>query len=316
MKNFTSVKDVNNVEELVNEAIDLKKDPFAFQHLGQYKTIGLFFFNPSLRTRLSMQKAAYNMGLKVIVMNVSNQGWKIEFDDGSVMDQDKAEHIKEGAAVMSQYCDLIGVRSFPNLNNQEEDYQEIVLNQFIKNASVPVISLESATLHPLQSLADLITIKEQQSHSNPKVVLTWAPHPKALPQAVANSFIEWMKAANMDLTITHPEGYELKNTFTENVKIEYDQNKALEGADFVYTKNWSSYQNYGKILCTDKKWMVDTAKMLLTNQAKFMHCLPVRRNVVVSDAVIEGPDSLVIKQAENRTYSAQIVLKKLLEYGQ
>ncbi len=316
MKNFTSVKDVDNVEQLVKEAIELKRNPFAHQHLGKYKTIGLFFFNPSLRTRLSMQKAATNIGLNVIVMNVGSQGWKIEFEDGQIMDGNAAEHIKEGAAVMSQYCDIIAVRSFPELKNRELDYEEKVLSQFVKNATVPIISLESATLHPLQSLADLMTIREHQITSYPKVVLTWAPHPRALPQAVANSFVEWMKAAEVNFIVTHPEGYELAPQFSAGVKIEYDQSKAFEDADFVYAKNWSSYNQYGKVLSIDKKWMVDSSKMVITNQAKFMHCLPVRRNVVVSDAVIDGPDSFVIKQAENRIYSAQIVLKKLLEYDQ
>ena len=313
MKNFISADDVENVDQLATEAIALKKEPFADQALGKNKTIGLFFFNPSLRTRLSMQRAASNLGMNVIVMNVGSQGWKIEFEDGQIMDGDKAEHIREGAAVMSQYCDIIAVRSFPELKNRETDYKEVVLSQFIRHARVPVISLESATLHPLQSLADLITIKEHQAESKPKVVLTWAPHPRALPQAVANSFAQWMSRAEVDLYITYPEGCDLAPAFTKNANVVLDQKEAFAGADFVYAKNWSSYKDYGKVISPEKEWIINEEKMALTNNGKFMHCLPVRRNVVVSDSVIDSNNSLVIQQSENRIYSAQIVLKKILQ---
>ena len=311
MKQFTSVYDVNDINKLVQNALECKKNPFASE-VGKQKTLGLLFFNPSLRTRLSTQKAAANLGMTFMSMDLNTHGWKLEFEDGVVMNSDRAEHIKEGAAVISQYCDVIGVRTFPSLTNREKDYQELILNQFIKYASVPVISLESATRHPLQSLTDLITIREHQKTKRPKVVLTWAPHPKALPQAVANSFVEWMIAANMDLTITHPKGYELSDDFVKSTSIEHNQDKAFDGADFIYAKNWSSFSDYGKILNTSSDWMITPEKMALTNDAYFMHCLPVRRNLVVKDAVIDSPKSLVIQQSNNRTYAAQAVLKSLL----
>lgn len=311
MKQFTSVNDVQNIEQLVKEALACKANPFQNQ-IGKNKTLGLLFFNPSLRTRLSTQKAANNLGIHVMSMDLNTHGWKLEFEDGAVMNSTKAEHIKEGAAVISQYCDVIGVRTFPSLTDREKDYQEHILNQFIKYASVPVISLESATRHPLQSLTDLVTIREHQKIERPKVVLTWAPHPKALPQAVANSFAEWMIAADIDLTITHPKGYELSKDFIGNTPIEYNQNKAFKGADFIYTKNWSSFHDYGKILKNNSDWMITPDKMALTNDAYFMHCLPVRRNVVVADAVLDSPKSLVIQQSNNRTYAAQAVLRKLV----
>ncbi len=311
MKNFTSVKDVKNIKKLVKEGLALKKKPLAFKKIGKDKTLVLLFFNPSLRTRLSTQKAGMNLGMNVIVMN-ANQGWKFEFEDGVIMNTDKAEHIKEAAKVISQYADIIGIRTFPTLTDKERDYQDFILNKFIEHATVPMVSLESAILHPLQSLADMITIEEQKKTKKPKIVLTWAPHPKALPQAVANSFAEWTLASDYDLTITHPKGYELSKKFTKGATIEYNQQKAFEGADFIYAKNWSSFKNYGQIEVEDANWMVNSAKMKLTNNGKFMHCLPVRRNVVVAGKVLDSKASLVIEQANNRTYAAQVVLKRLL----
>lgn len=311
MKKFISVTDVKNIKKLVKEGLKLKKDPLKHKALGQDKTLVLLFFNPSLRTRLSTQKAGMNLGMNVIVMN-ANQGWKFEFEDGVIMNEDKAEHIKEAAKVISQYADIIGIRTFPTLTDKERDYQDFIINKFVEHATVPLVSLESAILHPLQSLADMITIAEHKKTKKPKVVLTWAPHPKALPQAVANSFAEWTLASGYDLTITHPKGYELSNQFTKGATIEYDQKKAFQDADFVYAKNWSSFKNYGKIDVEDASWIVNSAKMELTNNGKFMHCLPVRRNVVVAGKVLDSKASLVIEQANNRTYAAQVVLKQLL----
>ncbi|MCS6968651.1 MAG: N-acetylornithine carbamoyltransferase [Cytophagales bacterium] len=314
MKQFTSVADVANfLPELIREAIQLKKAPFAYQHLGKNKVLGLVFMNPSLRTRLSTQRAAFHLGMQTIVVNADKDTWKMASGEGIVMDGEAAEHIKDAVAVMGQYCDILGVRSFAGLANKEEDYAEQTLNDFIRYAGVPVISLESATRHPLQSLADLITIEEYKKTPRPKVVLTWAPHPKALPQAVPNSFAEWMLAAGIDLTITHPEGYELNEQFTRGAKIVYDQRQAFKNADFIYAKNWSSYTHYGQILSRDRHWTVTTEKMALTNQAYFMHCLPVRRNVVVEDAVIDSQQSIVIPQAANRVWACQAVLKRMLE---
>lgn len=312
MKNFTALADVINPKALVQEALELKKAPLAFHQLGHGKTLVMLFFNPSLRTRLSSQKAAYNLGLSVISMNATH-GWQLEFEEGAIMNMDKAEHIKEAAAVISQYADIIGIRTFPSLKDREKDYQDFILHQFIKHASVPVISLESAIRHPLQSLADLVTIEEYKKNERPKVVLSWAPHPKALPQAVANSFAEWIQATDANLVITHPPGFELSTEFTANAHIEYDQNKAFQAADFVYAKNWSSFADYGKTQSQLKDWMITPEKMALTNDGKFMHCLPVRRNVVVADGVLDSPNALVIQQANNRTYAAQAVLKKILE---
>lgn len=324
MKQFTSVKDVVDVNKLAEEALALKKNPFAHQHLGKNKTLGLIFLNPSLRTRLSTQRAAQNLGMNVIVMNLDKEGWSIETQEGVIMDGSAVEHIKEAAPVIGQYCDIVGIRSFAKLQRWEEDYSEETLNSFIKYAGVPIVSLESATLHPLQSLADLITITEFLNPKSeirnltavrqvPKIVLSWAPHPKKLPQAVANSFCEWMTKTNFDFVITHPEGYELEETFTKGKKIIYNQDEAFAGADFIYAKNWSSYKNYGQLLSQDKNWMITKKKMALTNNAKFMHCLPVRRNVVVADEVLDSHNSLVIQQAQNRIFSAQVVLKKILE---
>ncbi len=311
MKNFTSVHDVKKIKKLIQEGLKLKANPLKFQKLGKNKTLILLFFNPSLRTRLSTQKAALNLGMEVLVMNMT-EGWKLEFEDGVTMNMDKAEHIKEAAKVISQYADIIGIRTFPSLTDKQKDYQDFILNKFIAYAQVPIISLESAIRHPLQSLADLITIEEQKLQKKPKIVLSWAPHPKALPQALPNSFVEWVLAAGMDLTLTHPKGYELAAEFTKGAKVEYNQSKAFEGADFIYTKNWSSYKNYGKILSTNSSWMVTKAKMDLTHNGKFMHCLPVRRNVVVVDEVLDSDYSIVIEQANNRVYAAQAVLKNLL----
>lgn len=314
MKFFTSVNDVKNIDALVLDAIALKKNPYAYPQLGKNKTIGLIFMNPSLRTRLSTQKAAMNFGMNVMVMNIDKEGWALEMEEGAVMNGTTVEHIKDAAAVMGQYCDVIGIRCFPGLKNKEEDYSENVLRKFIKYCKVPVVSLESATLHPLQSLADLITIKEEwKEKKQPKVVLTWAPHIKPLPQAVSNSFSEWMCKADVDFTITHPKDYELAPEFTKGAKIVHDQNEALRDADFIYVKNWSAYNDYGKILCTDTSWMLTNEKLKITSNAKVMHCLPVRRNVELSDEILDGPNSLVQKQAFNRLFSAQAVLKNVLE---
>ncbi|MEN9729751.1 MAG: N-succinylornithine carbamoyltransferase [Bacteroidota bacterium] len=312
MQHFTSVKDAYNIDKLVNEALLMKKMPYADKHLGKNKTMGLLFFNSSLRTRLSTQKAAQNLGMDVMVMNVGADSWQLEMNEGVIMNGDKAEHVSEAAAVIGQYCDIVGVRSFPGLVDREYDYSELVLKQFIKFTGKPIVSLESATRHPLQSLTDLITITEYKTVERPKVVLTWAPHVKALPQCVPNSFAEWMNIANVDFTIAHPKGYELAPEFSGNAKICYDPKEAFEGADFIYAKNWSSYEDYGKILSSDPAWTVSEEKMKLTNNAKFMHCLPVRRNVVVDDAVIDSANSIVVQQAGNRVWAAQTVLKEIL----
>ena len=314
MKQFTSVRDVKQPTELLALAKRLKKQPFAYRQYGQNKTLGLLFFNPSLRTRLSTQKAALNLGMDVMVMNFNSDSWTIELTDGTVMNQGTQEHIKEAAAVISQYCDIIGVRTFAGLKDMEADYSETILKKFIRHASAPVISLESATLHPLQSLADWLTIDEYKSATRPKVVLTWAPHPRALPQAVANSFAEWMQVADVDLTITFPVGMDLSSDFTKGCKVTNNQEEALQNADFVYAKNWSSFLNYGQITSGYEDWMITPHKMALTNNGKFMHCLPVRRNVVVSDNVLDTPTSIVIEQANNRTFAAQAVLLKMLGY--
>ena len=315
MKKFISIKDVANPKALIEEGLLMKADPFAHQHLGKNKTLGLLFFNSSLRTRLSTQKAAQNLGMNVLVLNVTEDSWQIEFEDDVVMNAGTAEHIKEAAGVISQYCDIIGVRTFAGLKSFEDDYNESVINKFITYATVPIISLESATLHPLQSLADAITIEEHSNQAKPNVVLTWAPHPRALPQAVSNSFAQWMNHLDVNLTITHPEGYALSPEFIGNARVTTKQDEALAQADFVYAKNWSSVEEYGKILSNDSKWMITPDKMALTNKAKFMHCLPVRRNVEVADAVIDSDNSLVLQQAQNRVFSAQAVLKQMLEWN-
>ncbi|MBN2742695.1 N-succinyl-L-ornithine transcarbamylase [Breznakibacter xylanolyticus] len=313
MKRFLKVEDIGDLNAAVKEALSLKQNPYAHQHLGKNKTIVLIFFNSSLRTRLSTQKAAMNLGMNVMVLDINKDGWKLESELGVVMDGDKPEHIREAVPVIGQYCDIIGVRSFAQFENKEDDYSEKILNQFIELSGKPVISLESATRHPLQSFADLITIEEHKTKARPKVVLTWAPHPRALPQAVPNSFVEWMKNADVEFVVTHPKGYELAPEFMEGVTVEYDQKKAFEGADFIYAKNWASYTEYGQILSKDTSWTVDEAHMAWTNNAKFMHCLPVRRNMIVTDGVIESPNSIVIQEAANRVFSAQTVIKRMLE---
>lgn len=315
MKTFLKVDDIGPLDLAVKEALEIKKDRFALESLGKNKTLLMLFFNSSLRTRLSTQKAAMNLGMNVMVLDVNQGAWKLETERGVVMDGDKAEHLLEAIPVMASYCDIIGVRSFAGLTDKEADYSENVLSQFIEHSGKPVFSMESATRHPLQAFADLITIEEHKTKSRPKVVLTWAPHPKALPQAVPNSFAEWMNAADVDFVITHPHGYELAPEFVGNARVEYDQRKAFEGADFIYAKNWSAYagENYGKVICTDRGWTVDTEKMALTDNAYFMHCLPVRRNMIVTDDVIESKRSIVIPEAANREISAQTVLKRMLE---
>ena len=315
MKKFTCVGDIGDLRAAVAEAMEVKRDRFAFTHLGKNRTLLMIFFNSSLRTRLSTQKAAMNLGMNVMVLDVNQGAWKLETERGVVMDGDKAEHLLEAISVMASYCDVIGVRAFAQLSNKAEDYEERIIEQFIRYSGRPVFSMEAATRHPLQSFADLITIEEHKKKERPKVVLTWAPHPKALPQAVPNSFAEWMNATDYEFVITHPKGYELAPEFVGNARVEYDQRKAFEGADFIYAKNWSAYAdpNYGKVLSTDRDWTVDAEKMALTNNAFFMHCLPVRRNMIVTDEVIESPQSIVIPEAMNREISAQVVIKRILE---
>lgn len=310
MKHYLSVNDIDSLPDWVDEAINLKKDPYQFEDLGKRKTLCLLFFNNSLRTRLSTQKAAMNLGMEVMVMNFGNEGWALEYGDGTVMDQGTSEHIKEAAQVVSQYCDIVAIRAFAGLVDKTKDEAEEVINGFAKYASIPVVNMESSVGHPLQALADAITMAENKTKERPKVVLSWAPHPKALPHAVANSFVQMMKLQDADFVITHPKGYELNPTITEGCQIEHDQQKALENADFVYVKNWSNYADYGKVVSKDLNWTMTEEKL---GKAKFMHCLPVRRNVVVEDAVLDGTQSLVAEQAKNRIFSAQIVLKKILE---
>ena len=323
MKLFTSVHDVPNIKQFVNDALALKANPYAHQNLGKNKTLGLVFMNPSLRTRLSTQKAALNLGMNVMVMNLDKEGWALETQDGVVMNGSTVEHIREAAAVMGQYCDILGLRSFPKLNNREEDYSEDFFNKFVKYCAVPVVSLESATRHPLQSFADLITIHETWNplrigaNDKPKVVLAWAPHIKALPQAVPNSFAEWMCKAQsegmVDFTIAQPEGYELAESFTKSAKIQHNLDEALVGADYVYVKNWSSYKDYGKVLKYPDGWMMNNEKLKITNDAKVIHCLPVRRDLELSSEILDGPNSLVVHEAGNRLWAAQAVIKAMLE---
>lgn len=315
MRNFTNVNDIGPLDLAVKEALEVKANRFGYTDLGKNRTLLMIFFNSSLRTRLSTQKAAMNLGMNVMVLDVNQGAWKLETERGVIMDGDKAEHLLEAIPVMGSYCDIIGVRSFAGLKDKAEDYEERVISQFIKYSGRPVFSMEAATRHPLQSFADLITIEEFKTKPRPKVVMTWAPHPRALPQAVPNSFAEWMNATGYDFVITHPEGYELAPEFAGNARIDYDQARAFEGADFIYAKNWSAYSdpNYGRVLSTDRSWTVDSAKMALTDNAFFMHCLPVRRNMIVTDDVIESPRSIVIPEAANREISAQTVLKRMLE---
>lgn len=315
MRSFVNVEDIGDLKAAVKEALEVKANRFGYKHLGENKTLLMVFFNSSLRTRLSTQKAAMNLGMNVIVLDVNQGAWKLETERGVIMDGDKSEHLLEAIPVMGSYCDVIGVRSFARFENKQDDYEEKILQQFIQYSGRPVFAMETATVHPLQSFADLITIEEFKKVERPKVVLTWAPHPKALPQAVPNSFAQWMNATDYDFVITHPHGYELDPKFAGNARVEYDQDKALAGADFVYAKNWSAYAdpNYGKIISKDMSWTVTTEKMALTNNAFFMHCLPVRRNMIVSDDVIESQQSIVIPEAANREISAQVVLKRILE---
>ncbi|MBR4119931.1 MAG: N-acetylornithine carbamoyltransferase [Bacteroidales bacterium] len=315
MRHFTNVKDLGNLKEALKEAFEVKANRFGYKELGRDKTLIMIFFNSSLRTRLSTQKAAMNLGMNVMVLDINQGAWKLETERGVIMNGDKSEHLLEAIPVIGCYCDVIGVRSFAKFENKSDDYEEKIISQFIKYSGRPVFSMEAATRHPLQSFADLITIEEYKKSERPKVVLTWAPHPKALPQAVANSFAEWMNETDYEFVITHPKGYELDPKFVGKAKVEYDQRKAFEGADFIYAKNWSAYSdpNYGKVLNQDADWTVDSEKMSLTNNAYFMHCLPVRRNMIVTDDVIESPQSIVIPEAANREISAQVVLKKILE---
>ena len=315
MKNFISVRDVADINGLVNKALAYKSEPFRDRTLGAHKRIGLLFLNPSMRTRLSTQIAASNLGMEAVVFNVSQEGWSLEFEDEAIMSGNTVEHVKDAAPIMGNYFDLLGIRTFPTLQNKAEDYSELYINQFIKYAGVPVVSLESATLHPLQSLTDIITITEvfKEKKRRPKIVLTWAPHVKALPQCVANSFSQWINAwDHADFVITHPEDYELDPAFTKGAAISHDQDYALQNADFVYVKNWSTYNDYGRVYCNDREWMLTNEKLQLTNHAKVMHCLPVRRNVELSDEVLDGFSSIVTQQASNRVWAAQAVLSELL----
>ena len=318
MRYFSNVKDLGDLRQALQEAKEIKNDRFKYVELGKNKTLLMVFFNSSLRTRLSTQKAAMNLGMNVIVLDVNQGAWKLETERGVVMDGDKSEHLLEAIPVMGCYCDIIGVRSFAGLKDRDYDYAETVINQFVQYSGRPVFAMETATVHPLQAFADLITIEEYKEVKRPKVVLTWAPHPKALPQAVPNSFAEWMNAADVEFVVTHPHGYELDPQFVDNAVVEYNQKKALEGADFVYAKNWScpgvtNPADYGKVLSKDMNWTIDTEHMSWTNNAHFMHCLPVRRNMIVSDDVIESPRSIVIPEAANREISATVVIKRMLE---
>ena len=316
MKNFLNVHDVKDVEQLAKDAIALKQHPFKHKQLGENKTMVLLFLNSSLRTRISTQKAAQSLGMNTIVLNLGQDSWQMDYEDGAIMNGTTAEHIKEGAAVISEYADIIGIRAFPTLTDKERDYTEYVLHKFLENVKVPVVNMESATVHPLQSLTDLMTIREHTTKAKPKVVLSWAPHIKPLPQCVANSFAEWMNKSDVEFVITHPEGYELNEQFSGNAKIIYNQDEAFENADFIYAKNWSAYNDYGKIMGEHSDWLITDKKMQLTNNAKFMHCLPTRRNIEVADDVLDSDYSLVIKQAANREFAAQIVLKSILENQQ
>ncbi|MDE3236614.1 MAG: acetylornithine carbamoyltransferase [Bacteroidota bacterium] len=317
MKQFISVNDVANINALVEKALYYKANPFADKQLGAGKRIGLLFLNPSLRTRLSTQVAASNLGMEAIVFNVDKEGWALEFEEGAIMSGSTSEHIKDAAPILGSYFDVLAIRTFPSLKNKEDDYSEMYINQFIKYAGVPVVSLESATLHPLQSLTDIITIQEnaklESRKSKPKIVLTWAPHVKPLPQCVANSFAQWVNAwGEADFVITHPKDYELSEQFTKGATIIYDQDEALKDADYVYVKNWSTFTDYGKIYVNDPRWMLTNEKLQLTNNAKVMHCLPVRRNVELSDEILDGPNSIVTTEAGNRVWAAQAVLSEIL----
>ena len=312
MKNFININNVKDYQGLIKESIEVKNNPYSFKKIGINKTLGLIFFNSSLRTRLSTLKAAKMLGLETIVMNFNNEGWEIEFEEKTIMSKNSAEHVKEAAQVISQYCDIIGIRAFAELKNKNHDESEKIINSFVKYGSVPIINLESSCAHPLQALADAITIEEHKNKSNPKIVISWAPHPKSLPHAVANSFINMARMSNYDLVITNPVGYDLNPKITKGINVTHNQEEAFKNADFIYAKNWSSYNDYGKVLINNDKWMINKRKMEITNNAKFMHCLPVRRNVVVEDAVLDSNYSLAINQANNRTYAAQTILKKII----
>jgi N-succinyl-L-ornithine transcarbamylase len=313
MKLFSSVNDVTDIKQLVADALHLKQNPYGYKHLGENRTLGLMFLNPSLRTRLSTQKAAANLGMNVMVMNVDKEGWALEFNDNVIMNGTTVEHVREAAGVMGQYLDILGIRSFPGLKDRELDYSEEIFNKFVEFSKIPVVSLESATRHPLQSLADLVTIEELKPRPWPKVVLTWAPHVKALPQAVPNSFSEWMCKAEVDFVIAHPKGYELCEDFTQGATITHNQEEAITDADFIYVKNWSAYEPYGQVTTGHEDWMMTNNKLAVTNNAKVMHCLPVRRNLELSAEILDGPNSLVVHEAGNRVWAAQAVLKKMLE---
>ncbi|MCO5239723.1 MAG: acetylornithine carbamoyltransferase [Chitinophagaceae bacterium] len=322
MPRFVSANDVKDIDALVARALTYKADPFMHKTIGHHKRIGLLFLNPSMRTRLSTQIAAQNLGMEPIVFNVGSEGWALEFEEEAIMSGNKVEHVKDAAPIMGKYFDILCIRTFPSLKNREDDYSELYINQFIKYAGIPVVSLESATLHPLQSLTDIITITEvlqnhklQTINRKPKIVLTWAPHVKALPQCVSNSFAQWVNAwGKADFTITHPEDYELDEQFTRGAAITHNQEEALKNADFVYVKNWSTYQDYGKIYCNDPEWMLTNEKLSLTNNAKVMHCLPVRRNVELSDEILDGSNSIITQQASNRVWAAQAVLSEILQH--
>ncbi|MCC7400174.1 MAG: acetylornithine carbamoyltransferase [Chitinophagaceae bacterium] len=317
MRNFISVNDIKNIDQLVQKALDYKSDPLKDKTLGIHKRIGCLFLNPSMRTRLSTQIAAQNLGMEAIVFNVGQEGWALEFEDEAIMSGNTVEHVKDAAPVLGKYFDILAIRTFPSLKNREDDYSELFIKQFIKYTGVPIVSLESATLHPLQSLTDVLTITEESQNSKlkrPKIVLTWAPHVKPLPQCVANSFSQWINAWGIaDFVITHPEDYELDEQFTKGATITYNQEEALKNADFVYVKNWSTYRDYGKIYCNDPEWMLTKEKLSLTNSAKVMHCLPVRRNVELSDEILDSPNSIVTQQAGNRVWAAQAVLSELIK---
>lgn len=315
MKNFISVQDVSNVHDLIQKALAFKANPHRNNSLGVGKRMGLLFLNPSMRTRLSTQIAAENLGMKAVVFNVGQDGWALEFEEGAIMNGSTVEHVKEAAPILGQYFDVLGIRTFPSLQNKEADYSETYIHQFIKYAGIPIISLESATLHPLQSLTDIITIQETfKERRKPKIVLSWAPHVKALPQCVANSFAQWVNAwGEANFVITHPKHYELDSQFTQGATILHNQNEALKGADYIYVKNWSAYNDYGKVMCTDPDWMLTNKKLAITNNTRVMHCLPVRRNVELSDEVLDSPASLVTQQAGNRVWAAQAVLSEILE---
>lgn len=317
MKNFISVNDVPDINALVKKALDFKNDPFKSKHIGANKRIGLLFLNPSMRTRLSTQIAAQNLGMEAIVFNIGSEGWSLEFEEEAIMSGTTVEHVKDAAPILGKYFDVLGIRTFPSLNNRKDDYSELYIKQFIKYAGIPVVSLESATLHPLQSLTDIITIKENFAEKHkPKIVLTWAPHVKPLPQCVANSFSQWINEwGEADFVITHPEEYELDEQFTKGATITHDQDEALKDADFVYVKNWSTYEDYGKIYCNDPEWMLTKKKLKLTDKAKVMHCLPVRRNVELSDEILDSKHSIVTQQASNRVWAAQAVLSEILQNG-